>query len=49
LAVNLAVTIVSLATVTTHVPVPLQPPPDQPANEEPADGAAVRVTCVPSV
>jgi hypothetical protein len=47
--VNVAVTAVAALTVTTHVPVPEQRPPDQPANEEPADGTAVRVTCVPSL
>jgi hypothetical protein len=33
--------------VTTHVPVPVQPPPLQPAKVELADAAAVNVTCVP--
>jgi hypothetical protein len=30
-----------------HVPVPLQPPPDQPAKLEPADDFAVNLTTVP--
>jgi hypothetical protein len=33
--------------VTVHVPVPEQPPPDQPANVEPNPAAAVRLTPVP--
>lgn len=32
--------------ITVHVPVPLQPPPDQPENTEPEFGTAVRVTMV---
>ena len=32
---------------TVHVPVPAQAEPPQPLNEEPAAGAAVRVTLVP--
>ena len=35
--------------VTLHVPVPVQPPPLQPVNVEPAAGVAVRVTTVPLV
>ena len=35
--------------VTLHVPVPVQPPPLQPVNVEPAAGAAVKVTTVPLV
>ncbi len=35
--------------VTVHVPVPVQPPPLQPVNVEPAAGVAVRVTAVPVV
>jgi hypothetical protein len=46
LAVNVAVTEVSLVKVTLHVPIPLQAP-DQPANVEVAFGAAVSVTIVP--
>jgi hypothetical protein len=30
-----------------HVPVPVHPPPDQPANVEPELGVAVSVTAVP--
>ena len=33
--------------VTVHVPVPEQPPPDQPANVEVAAGVAVSVTELP--
>ena len=33
--------------VTLHVPVPVQPPPLQPVNVEPAAGVAVKVTAVP--
>jgi len=44
---KVAVTACAALTVTTHVPVPLQPPPDQPANPDPIAGIAVSVTCVP--
>ena len=44
---NVAVTAVSAVSATTHVPVPVQPPPDQPVNVEPASGVAVNVTDVP--
>ena len=47
LALNVAVTAVSALIITVHVPVPEQPPPDQPANVEPVAGVAVSVTCVP--
>ena len=40
---------VAALTVTLHVPVPVQPPPLQPVNVEPAVGVAVRVTTVPLV
>ena len=35
--------------VTAQVPVPVQPPPLQPVNVEPAAGVAVKVTTVPLV
>ena len=44
---NVAVTDVAALTVTVQVPVPLQPPPLQPENVEPAVGVAVSVTDVP--
>jgi hypothetical protein len=34
--------------VTTHVPVPLHPLPDQPAKLDPAAAEAVKVTCEPT-
>jgi hypothetical protein len=46
-SVNGAVTVTSSSTVTTHGPVPMQPPPDQPLNVEPVAGVAVSVTAVP--
>ncbi len=46
---NVAVTDSLLFMVTTHVPVPPQPPPDHPAKADPAAGVAVRVTTVPSL
>src|SRR5712691_3862936 len=45
-ATKVAVTVVAAATVTVHGRIPLQPPPLQPANTEPATGVAVRVTLV---
>ena len=45
--VKVAVTVVAAETVTVQEPVPEQPPPVQPVKEEPAAGAAVRVTAVP--
>jgi hypothetical protein len=45
--VNIAVTALGAFIVTTQVPVPEQPPPLQPANVEPVEDAAVRVTTVP--
>src|SRR5436309_2671942 len=44
---KVAVTVVAAETVTTHVPVPEQPPPLQPVKVEPAAGVALRVTAVP--
>ena len=44
---NVAVTDVAALTVTLHVPVPVQPPPLQPVNVEPAADVAVKVTAVP--
>jgi hypothetical protein len=43
---KVAVTAVSPVTVKLQVPVPEQGP-DQPLNEEPLDGVAASVTCVP--
>jgi hypothetical protein len=49
MSVKVAVTDLAASIVTSHVPVPEQPPPDQPANVEVDDtGVAVRVTTVPS-
>src|SRR6202030_3463412 len=44
---NVAVTAVAAVTVTTQVPVPVQPPPLHPVNVEPSAADAVSVTCVP--
>src|SRR2546425_8145241 len=44
---KVAVTVVAAESVTTHVPVPLQPPPLQPVKVEPAAGVALKVTTVP--
>jgi len=44
---KVAVTAVLAFSVTVHVPVPLQPPPLQPAKTDPLTGAAVSVTVVP--
>jgi hypothetical protein len=47
--VNAAVTNCAALIVTVHVvPVPLQPPPPQPANVEPLLGVSVSVTAVPA-
>jgi hypothetical protein len=43
---NVAVTEVLALTVTVHEPVPVHAP-DQPANEDPDAGVAVRATLVP--
>jgi hypothetical protein len=45
--VNAAVTSVSAFRTTVQVPVPEQPPPDQPENTEPNEGVAVRTTLLP--
>jgi len=45
--VNVAVTGVLELRVSVQVPVPLQPPPDQPLKVEPTAGAAVSVMLVP--
>jgi hypothetical protein len=42
-----AVTLVAELTDTVHVPVPEQPPPDQPVNREPDAAVAVSTTLVP--
>ena len=47
--VNCAVTDFAASTVTTHVPVPEHPAPDQPVKFEPVAGVAVNVTTVPFV
>jgi hypothetical protein len=44
---NVAVTDLAAVMVVVQVPVPLHPPPDQPANTEPTAGTAVSVTVVP--
>src|SRR5258708_38649091 len=45
--VNVALTVVLALSVTTHAPVPAQPPPLQPSKLEPASARGVRVTRVP--
>jgi hypothetical protein len=47
--VNVAVTVWAVDSVTMQVPVPAQPPPDQPAKTEPTSAAALSVTPVPTV
>src|SRR5437764_15160563 len=41
------VTVAAESIVTMHVPVPVQPPPDQPANLDPVAGSPVSQTSVP--
>ena len=45
---KVADTVAARSTVTTQVPVPLQPAPDHPVNAEFVDGDAARVTVVPN-
>lgn len=45
--VNVAVTKTVAFIVTTQVPIPEQPPPDQPVKFDPGAGVAVKVTTVP--
>ena len=47
-SVNVAVTTWAAFIVTTQVPVPVHPPPAQPANVEPVPAAAVNVTICPA-
>jgi hypothetical protein len=47
-SVNVAVTPCAWFMVTVQVPVPEQPPPDQPVNVDPDAAEAVRVTWVPA-
>jgi hypothetical protein len=46
-SLNVAVTIVVEVRVSVQAPVPVHPPPLQPANVEPVAGLAVSVTVVP--
>ena len=46
--VNVAVTARACVIETTQLDVPEQPPPDQPAKRDPAEGEDVSVTAVPS-
>jgi hypothetical protein len=48
LATNVAVTARSELIVTEQVPVPLQPPPDQPPKLDPDAGEAVKATIEPA-
>jgi hypothetical protein len=48
LSVNVAATAVMSETLTTHIPTPEQPAPDQPPKSEFAAGVAVSVTIVPA-
>ena len=43
----MAMTVVSAFMVTTHEPVPEQPPPVHPRNADDPSPVAVKVTCVP--
>ena len=42
----MAVTVLAAVMFRTQVPMPEQPPPDQPAKVEPVAGVAVKVTVV---
>ncbi len=44
---NVAVTFAAAVIETVQVPVPVQPPPDQPVNVEPTAAEGVRTTLVP--
>ena len=46
LSVKVAATVAAAVMLTMQVPVPEQPPPDQPVNVEPVAGVADRVTVV---
>jgi hypothetical protein len=46
-SVNVAVTVAAAVIDTVQVPVPEQPPPDQPVNVEPTAAWGVRTTLVP--
>jgi hypothetical protein len=47
MTLKVAVTLRAVLIVTTQVPVPLHPPPDQPVKPDPELAEAVRVTAVP--
>jgi hypothetical protein len=49
IGLKVAVTVVAAASATMHDAVPVQPPPLQPANTEPAVGEAVSVITVPAL
>jgi hypothetical protein len=44
---KVAVTVVAAVRVTAQAPVPVQPPPVQPAKTDAAAGVAVKVTTAP--
>jgi hypothetical protein len=46
-SVNVALTVAAAFIVTVQSPVPVQPPPDHPENDEPAEGEALNVTIAP--
>ena len=47
--IKLAVSVMLAFIDNEHVPVPAQPPPDQPVKVEPAEGTAVSVTTEPGL